>query len=45
MTVSRYDDSVVSFPFMVEETKSVLKAAPRALFFPTTSRPNSIEIP
>jgi len=43
--VSRYDEAIVSLGFMVRSMNFDLKLAPQILFFSTTSKPKSIEIP
>ena len=43
--VSRYDEAIVSLGFMVKSMNFDLKVAPQVLFFSTTSKPKSIEIP
>ena len=43
--VSRYDEAIVSLGFMVRSMNFDLKLAPQIFFFPTTSKPKSIEIP
>jgi hypothetical protein len=44
-SVSRYDEAIVSLGFMVRSMNFDLKLAPQILFFSTTSKPKSIEIP
>jgi hypothetical protein len=43
--VSRYDEAIVSLGFMVRSMNFDLKLAQQILFFSTTSKPKSIEIP
>jgi hypothetical protein len=44
-SVSRYDEAIVSLGFMVKSTNFDLRVFPQVLFFPTTSKAKSIEIP
>jgi hypothetical protein len=43
-SVSRYDKAILSLDFMVKSMSFDLKVAPQVLFFPTTSKPKSMEI-
>jgi hypothetical protein len=45
LSVSRYDEAIVSLGFIVGSMNFDLKVPPQVLFFPTISRPKSIEIP
>jgi hypothetical protein len=42
---TRYDEAIVSLGFMVRSMNFDLKLAPQILFFSTTLKPKSIEIP
>ena len=43
--IARYDVATVSLGFMVKSMNFDIKVASQVLFFPTTSRLESIEIP
>ena len=44
-SVSRYDEAILSLSFLVSSMNSDSKIVPQTLFFSTTSKPKSIEIP